>query len=68
MLVTVNYRASVVCPRALVADLELRLAAAAHRHNRVSYHVASLGKDQNSKCRFYGMHSARLHYHTVKKS
>lgn len=34
MPVTVNHRASVVCPRALVADLELRLAAAAQRHNR----------------------------------
>lgn len=68
MPVTVNHRASVVCPRALVADLELRLAAAAQRHNRVSYHMASLGNDQHSKCRFYGMHSARLHCHTVKKS
>ena len=44
----------------------LRLTATAQKHERVSIHIASLGKDQNSKFEVQFLLNV-YHFHTIKK-
>ena len=56
--------ASVVYPYYCLADLELQLTVAALPHESIISHIASLGKDQNSKFKVWFLPNC---FHTIIK-
>ena len=57
---------SVVSPRDYMADQELGLPPSAQLHGRIVLHIASMGKDQNSKSEVWFLLNVYC-FHTILK-